>query len=82
MKKLNIRKREILFRKMNKLASKGILSDEAMKTEPDTETGEPNLYGVTKEERLDKFKKLLNLYFNYLKTNEIHQIDGTKENSI
>lgn len=61
VKKLNLRKREILFRKMNKLASKGILSDEAMKIEPDSETGEPNLYGVTKEERLDKQMKFIKL---------------------
>lgn len=60
--KVNTRKRELLFRKMNKLAGKGLVNTEQLKVKLDHEAGDTGLYGTTARERAEKqlkFAKLL-----------------------
>jgi len=61
VKKLNLRKREILFRKMNKLASQGLLSEDVLKNEPDPEMGHTGLFGNSPQERMEKQMKFVKL---------------------
>jgi len=52
--KLNTRKRELIFRKMNKLAEKGLVNIDQMKPKIDPEAGDTGLYGTTAKERAEK----------------------------
>jgi len=60
--KVNTRKRELLFRKMNKLAEKGLVNTDQLKVKIDPQAGDTGLYGTTAKERAEKqlkFAKLL-----------------------
>lgn len=61
VKKLDIRKRDVLFRKMNKLASKGLVNIDKPKKKNEEGEEVEQLYGTTAEERIARDAKMAKL---------------------